>query len=321
MLPPPRRRRDGSPPRSSRPSCRTPPPPPGTPWFWRRNSRPGAATRTSPGRAPGVPSDFASTVPPAPRRVPPPPRAASPRRTPCPRRRPRTGEPQAAPAPPRGRGPGREGSRSGPGIRARPRPPRSCPSGRPGSGRSPACGSPLCARRLPVRLHDRAVDEHPFGAGPLRQGIGRSRHGDPVRNRTGTASTKRRLSAAVAPGSVALPGGMGSIRTHMASVSTVLSASIMSPARLPVPPFRRASRLDNRGRAESQPNCQQALETRVCKFALSMSFGSTFASSFFSLLLASPQSNVCITDHYPPFQMAMDTHSLTLTFRKTYLIF
>ncbi len=132
-----------TPPRSPRPSCRSASPPPGTPWFWRRGSRPGAATRTSPGRAPGAPSGAA---PPGS----PPPRAASPRRTPCPRR--------------------------------------------------------------------------------------------PVRKRQGTASTNRRLSAAVAPGPVALPGGMGPVRAHMASAGTVLSASILSPALLPVPPFRRALR-------------------------------------------------------------------------------
>ena len=71
---------------------------------------------------------------------------------------------QAAPAPPRGRGPGREGSRSGPGIRARPRcrPPRSCcvrpPRERPIPWRQvpllrpPPSGEPArpCRRRTPM---------------------------------------------------------------------------------------------------------------------------------------------------------------------------
>ncbi len=59
---------------------------------------------------------------------------------------------------------------------------------------------------------------------------GRSRHGDPVRNRTGTAPPKRRLSAEVTPGSAFLPAGTFPVRAHMASVSTVLSAFIVLPA-------------------------------------------------------------------------------------------
>ena len=61
---------------------------------------------------------------------------------------------------------------------------------------------------------------------------GRSRHSDPVRNRQSTASRNCLLSAAVTPGSVALPGSMGATRAHMASDSTVLSAFILPPARL-----------------------------------------------------------------------------------------
>jgi hypothetical protein len=43
---------------------------------------------------------------------------------------------------------------------------------------------------------------------------GRSRHGAPVRAIHSTASTNRRLSAAVRPGSVIRPGNMASIRRH-----------------------------------------------------------------------------------------------------------
>ncbi len=94
----------------------------------------------------------------------------------------------------------------------------------------------------------------------LADRLGRSRHGDPVRKRTGTASTKRRLSAAVPPGSDFLPGSMFSIRAHMASVSTVLSAFMMSPAfsaRAAVPAVAGAENGTEPG--DPQPECQQAL--------------------------------------------------------------
>jgi len=57
-----------------------------------------------------------------------------------------------------------------------------------------------------------------------------SRHGDPVRNRTGTASRRRRLSAAVPPGSDFLPAGMFPVRAHILSAGTVPAAFMMSPA-------------------------------------------------------------------------------------------
>ena len=66
----------------------------------------------------------------------------------------------------------------------------------------------------------------------LPKRAGRPRRGDPVRIRQSAASRNRRLSAAVTPGSVALPGSMGSIRAHMASVSTVLSGFIRHSAHL-----------------------------------------------------------------------------------------
>ena len=58
---------------------------------------------------------------------------------------------------------------------------------------------------------------------------GRSRHGAPVRAIQSTASTKRRLSLPLAPGSPGLPGASGAIRSHCASVrqvrATIPSAS------------------------------------------------------------------------------------------------
>ena len=111
-----------------------------------------------------------------------------------------------------------------------------------------------------VPLDNLAVDEHALEVELLRQDVGnalenpgmhpaaepledasrmpnrsgRSRHGDPVRNRDSTASMKKRLSADVPSGSDALPGRMGSIRAHMASVSTVLSAFVVLLANVPV---------------------------------------------------------------------------------------
>ncbi len=49
---------------------------------------------------------------------------------------------------------------------------------------------------------------------------GRSRHGVPVRTIQSTASTKRRLSLPLRPGSVGLPRQCGSIFAHWASVCT-----------------------------------------------------------------------------------------------------
>ena len=103
-----------------------------------------------------------------------------------------------------------------------------------------------------MSLDDHAVDENVLEVELVRQGVentledarerpeaealealfqlpkrsGRSRQGDAVRDRQRTASRNRRLSAAVTPGSVAFPGSMCSVRAHMASVSTVLSAFI-----------------------------------------------------------------------------------------------
>src|SRR5665213_70249 len=51
---------------------------------------------------------------------------------------------------------------------------------------------------------------------------GKSRHGAPVRATHNTASTNRRLSAAVRPTSVALPGNNRSIRAHWALLSNRL---------------------------------------------------------------------------------------------------
>ena len=56
---------------------------------------------------------------------------------------------------------------------------------------------------------------------------GRSRHGLPVRMTQRTASTKRRLSWAVRPGSLALPGSSCSIRSHWSSRN--IFRSILTP--------------------------------------------------------------------------------------------
>ncbi len=80
--------------------------------------------------------------------------------------------------------------------------------------------TPLCVHRrnrLKTLFH-----------GPKRGG--RSRHDDPVRNRQKTASRNRRLSAAVLPGSTALPGHSGATRSYISSVKTVRSVFILSPA-------------------------------------------------------------------------------------------
>ena len=54
----------------------------------------------------------------------------------------------------------------------------------------------------------------------LPKKVGRSRHGLPVRTIYSTASTKRRLSAPLRPGSVGLPRQCHSIFAHWASVKT-----------------------------------------------------------------------------------------------------
>src|SRR5258708_2011153 len=51
---------------------------------------------------------------------------------------------------------------------------------------------------------------------------GKSRHGLPVRAIHSTASTNNRLSAAVRPGSVDLPGSKGPIRSYWSSLSISL---------------------------------------------------------------------------------------------------
>ncbi len=98
--PAPRPPRDEPPPRSSWRSCHSASRSPGTPWFPRRDSRSGAAIRTSPGRAPAAPSGSAPPGSLLRRLAPPDPPAASPRRTPCRRPGSRTGGHPEAPARP-----------------------------------------------------------------------------------------------------------------------------------------------------------------------------------------------------------------------------
>ena len=93
---------------------------------------------------------------------------------------------------------------------------------------------------------------------------GRPRRGDPVRNRQSAAPGNCLLSAAVTPGSAALPGSMGPARAHMASVSAALSAFICHSARsafAAVPAVIGADYGVNR--PESQPDCPQALASKL----------------------------------------------------------
>ena len=95
---------------------------------------------------------------------------------------------------------------------------------------------------------------------------GRPRRGDPVRNRRSAAPGNCLLSAAVTPGSAALPGSMGPARAHMASVSAVLSAFICHSARsafAAVPAVIAAENGINP--LDSQPDCPQALKLYFCE--------------------------------------------------------
>ena len=132
MMLPPCPRRGESPPRSSWRSCLSASRPPGTPWFWRGNSPPGAATRISPGRAPAAPSGSrpAGITAPAPRR----PGSSSSQSAPdalSPTRVPNR-SPSGSSGTPRGSRawPGRTVNRTE--WPVRPRPPRPCRPGHPG---------------------------------------------------------------------------------------------------------------------------------------------------------------------------------------------
>ncbi len=211
--------------RSSRRSCRAASRSHGTPWSSRRGSPPGAASRTPPGRAPAAPSGSASTGPPPPPRVPPGPPGAGRRRTPCHRRRPRTPGRREAPAPPRVvrlAGKDREPHEMSQGVHDGHDLARQAASG---TADPLARGPPFapdafrCARTTvpSTNTHsrpdssDRASETRAKTPGSARRRnrleapsrfpdrAGRSRHGDPVRNRHSTASMKRRLSAAVPP--------------------------------------------------------------------------------------------------------------------------
>ncbi len=70
----------------------------------------------------------------------------------------------------------------------------------------------------PLSVHRRKRRQTEF---QLPKGSGRSRHGAPVRAIHNTASRKRRLSLAVVPGSVALPGSKEAIRFHCLWVKTM----------------------------------------------------------------------------------------------------
>src|SRR3954453_14281818 len=81
--------------------------------------------------------------------------------------------------------------------------------------------------------------------------LGRSRHGTPVRTRHSTASRKRRLSLAVAPGSQALPGNSGAIFSQTASPTMNRDLSTIAPPHQSMACTHPVSR--------GNPQCQQAL--------------------------------------------------------------
>ena len=214
------------------------------------------------------------------------PRAAGPRQTPCRRRRPRTGGRRGAPAPLRGHAPGRGESRSGPDARARPRRPRPCPSGRPGSGRFPACRSPFCARRLPVRPARRAVGEQAPGvelpgqcSGNPSGNPGSRPAAEPPGHAVPIAETLRKVTPRH---SRAEPHGHrfheeAAVRRRAAGAGRLARQHVPGPrphgaghnrpvrihpvtCPLPVPPFRRSVGAENSIRpSESQHDCLQAL--------------------------------------------------------------
>src|SRR5690348_2522340 len=74
--------------------------------------------------------------------------------------------------------------------------------------------------KTPSRLHRRNLRKAEFH---FPKDSGRSRHGAPTRTIQRTASRKSRLSAADLPGSPALPGTCGAIRSHWSSRRTIRS--------------------------------------------------------------------------------------------------
>lgn len=71
------------------------------------------------------------------------------------------------------------------------------------------------------RLHQRL--KRVYVVCQLPSSAGRSRHGEPVRAIHRTASINRRLSAAVTPLSLALPGNIASIFAHLLSLRSFLA--------------------------------------------------------------------------------------------------
>ena len=68
---------------------------------------------------------------------------------------------------------------------------------------------------------------------------GRSRHGTPVRTSHSTASRNKRLSVPDRPGSPALPGSSGLIRSHWASLNIMrIMIGLRFPAFNQIPPVK-----------------------------------------------------------------------------------
>lgn len=97
---------------------------------------------------------------------------------------------------------------------------------------------------------------------------GKSRWGDPVRVRQGTASRNHRLSVTVTPESVALPVSMFPNLAQMASVGTVLHLSDACSNVCAADPAVIGTGICA-APSDSQPECQRALRRKTnCEMAI-----------------------------------------------------
>src|SRR4051794_11591704 len=103
--------------------------------------------------------------------------------------------------------------------------------------------------KTPSRLHRRNLRKTEFH---FPKYSGRSRHGAPTRTIQRTASRKSRLSAADLPGSPALPGTCGAIRSHWSSRRTIRSKGHLLVGSL-------EPNVSSTGNSPIDFECQQAL--------------------------------------------------------------
>src|SRR3954470_19613662 len=103
--------------------------------------------------------------------------------------------------------------------------------------------------KTPSRLHRRNLRKTEFH---FPKDSGRSRHGAPTRTIQRTASRKSRLSAADLPGSPALPGTCGAIRSHWSSRRTIRSKGNLLVGSL-------EPNVSSTGNSPIDFECQQAL--------------------------------------------------------------